>query len=231
MKVIKIKNWEKHQHYKDRRPPWIKLHVELLDDYNYIRLHDDSKLLLIHLWLLASKVDNCIPYDLDYLTKKLPIKVKESSLKDLEEQGFILVASGSLSSCKQFDMPETEAEAETEAEQPEVFALSESPNTETTKYHKQAEEILQHFNTVCHKALTLTKVRKSIIISRLKEGKTVEQLKIAITNFSQDTWEDRHRYCDIVYAIGVRSKVDNFDKWFKEVPKNGVLDFINKRSR
>jgi hypothetical protein len=26
-----VKNWLKHQHYKDRRPPWIKLHLSRID--------------------------------------------------------------------------------------------------------------------------------------------------------------------------------------------------------
>ncbi len=27
----RIKNWDKFQHFKNRRPPWIKLHREILD--------------------------------------------------------------------------------------------------------------------------------------------------------------------------------------------------------
>lgn len=27
---FKVRNWEQFQHYKDRNPPWIKLHFALL---------------------------------------------------------------------------------------------------------------------------------------------------------------------------------------------------------
>ena len=33
--ILRILNWEKFQHYKVRRPPWIKLHHSLLDDYAF----------------------------------------------------------------------------------------------------------------------------------------------------------------------------------------------------
>ena len=36
MKVtFSVKNWDEFQHYKDRNPPWIKLHNHLLDDYEF----------------------------------------------------------------------------------------------------------------------------------------------------------------------------------------------------
>ena len=31
---MRIKNWAQFQHFKDRSPPWIKLHREFLDDYD-----------------------------------------------------------------------------------------------------------------------------------------------------------------------------------------------------
>ena len=33
MRRLRIKNWAEFQHYRTRRPPWIKLHRGLLDDY------------------------------------------------------------------------------------------------------------------------------------------------------------------------------------------------------
>jgi hypothetical protein len=37
MKLIP-KNWGKFQHYKDRCPPWIKLHRDLLNDREFLHL-------------------------------------------------------------------------------------------------------------------------------------------------------------------------------------------------
>ena len=61
MKYLRVKNWGRFQQYKDRTPPWIKLHTDLLDNYEFSALHDASKAHLILIWVLASKVDNKIP--------------------------------------------------------------------------------------------------------------------------------------------------------------------------
>ena len=29
---MRIKNWNRFQHFKDRKPPWIKLYRDILDD-------------------------------------------------------------------------------------------------------------------------------------------------------------------------------------------------------
>jgi len=76
MEYIKIRNWEKYQHYSQRNPPWIKLHNQILDDYEYCCLQDDSKLLLISLFLLASKTENRIPSDYDWIKSKAMLKGK-----------------------------------------------------------------------------------------------------------------------------------------------------------
>lgn len=51
----RIKNWEKFQHFKDRTPPWIKLHKEVLDQRDINRLSDKAFRVLVGLWLLASE--------------------------------------------------------------------------------------------------------------------------------------------------------------------------------
>ena len=57
MNYLRVNNWKKFQHYKDRNPPWIKLHRDLLRDYDFICLQDASKMQLILIWLLASQMD------------------------------------------------------------------------------------------------------------------------------------------------------------------------------
>lgn len=52
---MKVKNWQEFQHYKDRAPPWVKLHKTLLDDYEYQSLPVASRALAPMLWLLASE--------------------------------------------------------------------------------------------------------------------------------------------------------------------------------
>ena len=42
MTRLRVKNWAEFQHYRSRRPPWIKLHRGLLDDYAWHRLPEAS---------------------------------------------------------------------------------------------------------------------------------------------------------------------------------------------
>jgi hypothetical protein len=57
----RIKNWHKFQHFKDRRPPWIKLYREVLDDIEWHRLDPEHAKVLIALWLIASEHDGNLP--------------------------------------------------------------------------------------------------------------------------------------------------------------------------
>jgi hypothetical protein len=54
---MRIKNWEKFQHFKNRRPPWIKLYRDLLEDLNWFKLPGEDAKMLVMLWLIASEED------------------------------------------------------------------------------------------------------------------------------------------------------------------------------
>jgi hypothetical protein len=57
----RIKNWKKFQHFRNRRPPWIKLYRDLLDDDEYWKLPGDAARILTLLWLIASEYDGSLP--------------------------------------------------------------------------------------------------------------------------------------------------------------------------
>ena len=117
MKTFSVKNFARFQHYKDRAPPWIKLYNELLDDYEFGRLPDASKMHLIAIWLLASRSDNKIPYDAAWVGKRINANTKVD-LTLLACAGFIVVdqqlhtaeqdASNALAECAQDACLETE---------------------------------------------------------------------------------------------------------------------------
>lgn len=102
--VIRIKNWTKFQHYRDRKPLWIKLHRELMDDYDFQQLSDGSRALAPMLWLLASEYTNGeIPYDpamicwrMHYAPEKLA-----KCLDELKLHGFAEFDSSVLATCYQ----------------------------------------------------------------------------------------------------------------------------------
>lgn len=89
MTYLAIKNWSEFQHYKDRNPPWIKLHRTLLDDYEFGCLQDASKLHLILIWLFASQCEGRVPDDPVFLQKKLGLTTKPD-LKTLVDHGFLI---------------------------------------------------------------------------------------------------------------------------------------------
>lgn len=125
MTYLRIKNWTKHQHYKDRRPPWIKLHNSLFDDYEFNLLQDASKLQLIAIWLLAScsttthvDGDPMVPEDEAYLTKRAGLSSK-IDLKPLIDAGFLIRyqhASNVIATCYSETETETYTKTETNKE-------------------------------------------------------------------------------------------------------------------
>lgn len=124
MSYLSIKNWEKFQHYKDRSPPWIKLHRELLDDYEFSRLQDASKAHLILLWLLASQLENKIPNDPAWLKNRLGLTT-EINLKELISKGF-LICYQDASNAQAKRSSETEDIEQTEKELPPVSPKGEN---------------------------------------------------------------------------------------------------------
>src|SRR5512139_846058 len=113
------KNWSEFQHYKDRKPAWIKLHRSLLDDYEFACLPLASRALAPLLWLLASEYeDGEITCGDDALAFRLRMSVKDfrTALKPLIEHGFFTSDSTLLADCKRGASPEKERETEKETE-------------------------------------------------------------------------------------------------------------------
>jgi hypothetical protein len=105
--IIKPKNWVEFQHYKDRCPPWIKLHKSILDNYEFHLMQDASKSLALCLWLIASEH---LEGEIDASLIKLAFRLREDegkiekALNELIEKGFFLMvqdASNTLAECKQ----------------------------------------------------------------------------------------------------------------------------------
>ena len=93
MSRLRVKNWAAFQHYRHRRPPWIKLHRGLLDDYAWHRLPEASRALGPMLWLLASEgPDGAILDDRETIAFRLHVsrdKVDEA-LAPLIGAGFLI---------------------------------------------------------------------------------------------------------------------------------------------
>ena len=116
---MKIKNWSKFQHFKDRRPPWIKLYRDLLDDMEWHDLDPLSSKVLVTLWLLASEDDEQQGRLPNIETMSWRLRLPQEQVLNclnklshwLEHDDINLISSG-----YQDDLPETETERETKKE-------------------------------------------------------------------------------------------------------------------
>lgn len=59
--TIRVKDWGKFQHFKDRRPPWIKLYRDILDDIEWHQLDAEAAKALVMIWLIASESEGALP--------------------------------------------------------------------------------------------------------------------------------------------------------------------------
>jgi deoxyribodipyrimidine photolyase len=113
---MRIKNWNKFQHFKDRRPPWVKLYRDILDDVEWFELDATSSKALVMFWLIASEYDGELP---DAKTLAFRLRTTESAIKTicsklnhwLEQDDIVTTSSG-----YQVVIPETERETETYTE-------------------------------------------------------------------------------------------------------------------
>lgn len=114
---MKIKNWSKFQHFKDRRPPWIKLYRDLLDDMQWHQLDPLASKVLVTLWLLASEdQEGCLP---DTKTLAWRMRMTEKQILDcISKLSHWLEHDDNsvISERYQDDLPETERETETKKE-------------------------------------------------------------------------------------------------------------------
>ena len=113
---MKIKNWTKFQHFKDRRPPWVKLYRDILDDLEWHELDPLAAKVLVMLWLIASENDGRVPDNktLAFRLRLTEVKTKEIVFKLshwLEQDDINAISEG-----YQLDLPETETETERETE-------------------------------------------------------------------------------------------------------------------
>ena len=163
---MQIKNWKKFQHFKDRKPPWVKLYRDLLDDIEWFELDPKAAKVLTMLWLIASEDDGNIP-----TTKQLAFRLRMSE-KETEvcisklSHWLIQDDNTTISTRYQDDAPETETETELETEKECISPPSGGlPNCDHEKvialYH-------QHLPTL-RKVEVWNETRKGYLRQRWRE--------------------------------------------------------------
>jgi len=150
--ILRPKNWEQFQHYKDRCPPWVKLHRDLLNNKEFMRLPTASKALAPLFWLLASESsskDGSFDASDDELEFRLRMSVKEIQVgrKSLIDNGSFIVASTTLASASvtladaipEERRGETEGEKKTGVKSPDLPGFADFWETWPSNDRKQAK--------------------------------------------------------------------------------------------
>lgn len=122
--MAKIKNWSDFQHFKDRRPPWIKLHRDILENRDISSISDCSFRVLVGIWLLASEdkeMEGSIP-DVEDIAFRLRME-KSKVIKALKELNNFLIQDdiSAISDGYQLDVPEVETEKRRDKGEVEVI--------------------------------------------------------------------------------------------------------------
>ena len=168
----RIRNWNKHQHYKDRNPPWIKLHFELLTSRDWVTLDDASRVLAVASMLIASRseVPGEFEADPDYFSRVAYLN-SPPDFKPLINSGFlepVSDASNVLASAR----PETETETE-----------------------EECRVALDYLNEKSGRKFRPTERNLRFVSARLNEGLSIEQLK-QVVNTKVAQWGNDERMAD-----------------------------------
>ena len=89
---LMVRRYWDYQHYKTRNPPWVKWHVNALEDEKlYVQL-PGTRLFWTCMLLIASKRDNVVPHDSAWLATEshLDQRTVSRALKALMQAGFLL---------------------------------------------------------------------------------------------------------------------------------------------
>ena len=216
---MKINEWGKYQSYKDRKPPWIRFHRAILDNYKFQMMSADARAILPMLWLLACEHKDPSSGVVDAPMEEISFRLRQTEkllkvvFEELQVAGFIKCnefVTKPLRDSNQTVTPETETETETEANNNHV----EKAPFLNGSYH----EVFLYWQKVHnHPRAKLDDKRKRKINSLLKIGYTVDDLKTAVDGckaspFHQGQNKRKTIYDDIELICRDASHVDKFIK-------------------
>ena len=180
---MRIKNWNKFQHFKDRKPPWVKLYRDLLDDIEWHELDPQASKVLVMLWLIASEDEGNIPA-LKQLAFRLRLSEKETEVCNIKLSHWLDQDDiNAISTRYQDDAPETETETETELEkekETELFVETDKSVVNPKRISCPTEELLNLYHQECKslpRVLMLNDTRKKHLVSRWRDVDAEDNLQ------------------------------------------------------
>lgn len=193
---LRPRNWKEFQHYKDRRPPWIRLYHRLLDDPDLWEMPAEDYRHLTMIWLIASEhQDGDLPE-----AKKLAFRLRMTeqqvtALLARLNQWLSYDASKPLAEPEQVATPEAEAEAEGETEAEESDAPLKAPLFVLPEWVSRST--WREFELMRRKIRKpMTDRARENIVGKLEKfrarGQDIDEvLNRSITNGWQDVFEPR----------------------------------------
>ena len=183
--MYRIKNWKRFQHFKKRRPPWIKVYRDILEDPDWHKLSGDQAKCLTMLWLVASEDETkqgLLPLS-DKLAFRLRITETKlmsllAGLSDWVYQDDITM----ISQRHQDDTPEGEGETEGEAKTEEKEINKEKGKSQ------EKQDLFQFWIQTCGMGPPdpqFTKERRKLLQARINDGYNLDALAMAIEGCSR----------------------------------------------
>ena len=199
-----IPNLERYQHYKERKPPWVKLYRDFWTDFDMSVQIASTRLLFLFLVCYASEFkDGAIVYHIREISRRssLDKRTVTQGLEKLISSGFVeMKTRRTLASRKQNALPLVQS---TEKEK--------EKNKETSKEREIVREVFDHWVQARDRdpdRTRLTDGRKRVITARLKDF-TADELKRAIDGVGNDPWEGRRDHDDLTVVF----RPENFEKF------------------
>lgn len=172
---LRVAKWETFQHYKDRAPPWIKLHRSLMTSETWVSASTEGRVLAVACMMLAADTGNEIPANSRYIRRVAYLDF-EPDFVELVDLGFLEWiekprenddppddASAVLADAR----PETEqSRAETELEPDDSCASGDA---------LEPEHIVEHWNEIAPTLgkpciRKLTPARRSLLKARIAQN-------------------------------------------------------------
>jgi hypothetical protein len=86
---LSVRDFDRLQHYRDRALRWVKLYVDLLDDFEFQQLPDTAKFHVVGLMLLAARMGNKLPNNSVYLSRQIGANA-QIDLELLQRKKFLI---------------------------------------------------------------------------------------------------------------------------------------------
>lgn len=176
---LRIVGWEKFQHYKDRAPPWIKLHRTLLQSQTWVELDDASRVLAVACMLLAADTGNRIPASKAYLRRVAYLNgepdwtplLRAQFIEIIDEAGNTLADASKTLAVDTKCSSEERREEERRGEQNHVELKLDSPpaSNREPETNQQVLEVFSHWQSTWNKPRAkLDPKRRRLIHQALK---------------------------------------------------------------